>query len=115
VRKSAGNTGVPLVNDTVADTALRLALAWGEAWLQPIHSRLAALYPELGDDELDTCDAACRAVIAEAVALAAALAGQGSDAGQAREFRRRIAAAHPWITPETLAWLHSQASYYARR
>jgi hypothetical protein len=48
------------MDENILNAGLDFAMAFGEDWLQPIQTRLAAHFPSLSRAELDTYNATCR-------------------------------------------------------
>jgi hypothetical protein len=101
----------------VLNEGLDLAMAFGENWLRPIQSRLAARFPQLEKAELDAYDAACRKAMKfghEQAAGTTTEAG-GDQSEHFRLFEAAVLAKYAWVTPENLSRLFSQGCYYARK
>ena len=48
------------MDDTILNTGLSLAMAFGTDWLKPIQERLSEKYPSLSQKDLDRYDSVCR-------------------------------------------------------
>lgn len=95
----------------ILNTALRLALEWGENWLQPVQSRLAKHYPQLSPAELDsyndTVQKAMRFGWEEVENL------RKIDRAFYPQWEATVLQVYPWITEENLSHMFSQGCYYA--
>jgi hypothetical protein len=101
------------VRDDILDHGLRLALAFGPDWLQPIQERLARRFPTLSRGELDEYDARCRQVRDAAQRRLGELVATAGDLDAVREqWNAEVRAEHPWLSEETLGHLYSQGCYY---
>jgi hypothetical protein len=99
----------------ILNAGLDLSMAWGPDWLQPIQSRLAALYPALGEAELDAYEAACREAMSWGHAqVPDAWHAAGHDQAEAnRLFEQAARERYPWISDKNVSHLFSQGTYYA--
>ena len=90
-------------------------MEFGERWLEPIQSRLAAKHPELSPGELDAYDAACRKAMKFGHGLVPKCfrKAKGSQDEAARLFREAVRTRFSWISDATLKHLFSQGCYYA--
>ncbi|MGE0322007.1 MAG: hypothetical protein AB7K71_04555 [Polyangiaceae bacterium] len=99
----------------LANLALRLALEWGENWLEPIQERLAQIRPDLTPRELDGCQAHAKRVFERALRVGReALKRDGLEGSAAAdEARHALLEAFPWLDEANLSRLVSQSLYYA--
>lgn len=92
-----------------------MALEWGEQWLRPINERLAVKHPNLGAEEIEAYNKACREAMFhgfdQVVACLRAADQQESRARAA--FGSAMRARYPWMSPGNLARVYSQGCYYA--
>lgn len=100
---------------TILNAGLALAMEFGENWLQPIQSRLAAKYPDLAAAELEAYNAACQKAMKsghELVRSCMKKAGGVQQEAQ-RLFCDAITERYPWMDDANVAHLFSQGCYYA--
>lgn len=99
----------------LTNAALRLALEWGESWLEPIQGRLAQIRPDLAVEELDACEALAQHVFERALEVGRQALKRHGLAGSvaADEVRETLLAAFPWLDRANLSQLVSQSLYYA--
>jgi hypothetical protein len=104
----------------VLNTGLTLAMEFGPNWLQPIPSRLSAIFPELSSEELHACDAICRtamtdghAFIMQTLAKSAANKTPIPEQEVAAAFQQFLHEKYDWITSDNAKHLFSQGYYYA--
>jgi hypothetical protein len=92
-------------------------MEFGEQWLQPIQTRLAAKFPLLSSAERDEYNAICREAMCfghEQVVSKIPMAKD--DPGMHYDlFRAAVLAKYPWITQKNLGSLFSQGCYYAMK
>jgi hypothetical protein len=101
----------------ILNAGLDLAMAFGEDWLQPIQTRLAARFPSLSRAELDTYNATCREAMFfghEQVVMKIPEAHKDRSV-HFQLFRAAVLARFPWITAKNLSRLFSQGYYYSMK
>ena len=106
----------PIMNTTILNEGLSLAMEWGEQWLCPIQERLATAHPELSREELDRYDELCRAAMHHAHALVAKCWRSADTRDEQLVFARfaeLLGKTYPWISPENVSRAWSQGMYYA--
>ena len=97
----------------ILNDGLRLAMAWGKHWMQPIQSRLAKVYPDLSSGELDHYNAVCVAAMKfghDTVYEMAKIAGKSTSKS---EFETQFKGKYPWVNDKNLGHCFSQGMYYA--
>jgi hypothetical protein len=104
------------VNRKILNTGLDLAMEFGEQWLQPIQTRLAAKFPSLSGANLDAYDSACREAMRFGHQQVVLTIRKSKDrrAHYAR-FRTAVLAKYPWMTEKNLGRLFSQGCYYSMK
>ncbi|GEM_PF-5709678 len=94
---------------------LRLALSFGEDWLQPIQGRLAVLFPQLSVAQLETISEVCQEVKQFSESWLQKEAGKHSEEVYAQAWRAAMMTYFPWLSEQELGHLFSQGVYYARK
>jgi len=94
----------------ILNTALDMALEWGENFHKPIQERLQQAYPHLSQAEADAFDSLCREIIQFAFqqverAYVNEITGE--------EATTNITSRYPLLSAESLARMWSQGQYYA--
>jgi hypothetical protein len=99
----------------VLNAGLKLAMAFGEYWLQPIQSRLAGTFPELSRAELDEYDSLCREAMnfGHAQVPSSWRSAGGSQREAFRLFREIVLRRYGWVSDDNLSHLFAQGCYYA--
>ena len=106
--------------DKILNKGLEFALEFGPSWLQPIQSRLSAIFPELRPDELDKYDSVCRAAMRKGHDYVYKALEAATD--EKRKIKQTEIAnplvsflhqEYPWIDSENLKRILSQGFYYA--
>lgn len=112
------------MNDAILNQGLKLALAWGVDWLQPIQERLAALHPELSKEELEDYNNICREAMfagfklvetgftEESATVRRKNQSDSSDAVVNSAFKAQMLKQYPWVNDDNLSRLFSQGMYY---
>jgi hypothetical protein len=96
------------MNKRIANSALRLAMEWGAAFMKPTQPRMKAKHPKLTSTELDEYDAMARA----AMTLAHGHVYDQPD-GDYEQYVAAVRGQFAWVSDDNLARLHSQGVYYA--
>ena len=106
------------------NVGLRIAMEWGEDWLQPIQERVGTRFPKLDEATLDECNEICQAGMRTGNELAVeCMRGIGLSDKLSREkgheiqsrFSSEMRAQFPWIDDDNLGRLYSQGCYYAMK
>ncbi len=127
------NTVLRMKNE-ILNTGLKLAMEFGENWLQPIQDRLSKEYPELTRKELNEYNQICQHVMKFGHTLAVeAKTGNRinnpifekdkKDQEKAElefkkrrnEFPSKVREKYEWVDDENLSKLFSQGCYYAMK
>ncbi len=103
------------MNAIILNDGLKLAMEWGEEWLQPIQERLGRSHPALDRKELDRYDKTCRAAMQRGHRLVPLCWRRpGTDETTAlAAFIEQMRKEYEWISDENLNRLYSQGMYYA--
>jgi hypothetical protein len=98
------------MNKRTANTALRLAMAWGADFMKPTQARMKAKHPKLSKRELDEYDALAQA----AMTLAHQHVYDQPD-GNYEQYAAVVRGQFAWVSDDNLGRLHSQGVYYAHK
>lgn len=99
----------------ILNVGLALAMEWGENWLCPIQTRLAAQFPALTAQELDEYNTRCREAMFFGFKLVLPFVKRDGLNVKYREWEAAYLQAYPWANTANLGQLFSQAMYYSRK
>ena len=105
------------MDTAVLNKGLAFAMEFGANWLKPIQERLAKLYPQLSQPELDEYERICReAMTFGHTQLVSCWRDAGANQMEALLYLRRdVLARFPWVSDINLDRLFSQGCYYAHK
>jgi hypothetical protein len=99
--------------EEILNTGLSLAMEFGENWLKPIQSRLAALEPNLRPAELEEYNSICQAAMKSSNGWIYSTAEKSGQEPDRKVWEAEVLSSHPWINKDNLDRLFSQGVYYA--
>src|SRR5690349_17238886 len=99
--------------DRILNVGLRLAMEFGEHWLQPIQPRLSKRYPDLSTDELEEYNRICQGAMRLGHDYIYKFAEENRTEPSADDFKTAISSRYPWVNRANLSRLRSQGHYYA--
>ena len=99
--------------ERVLNVGLRLAMEFGENWLQPIQGRLSNRYPDLSADELAEYNRICQEAMRFGHDYVIRFAEENDSGPSFSEFKAAIYSKYPWVSRAKLSRLRSQGHYYA--
>lgn len=88
-------------------------MEFGFNWLQPVQSRLAKLYPELSETELENYNLQCKTAMTRGHEQVYALAEQSGKDASFDIFAANYSTSYPWVNDKNLKHIFSQGMYYA--
>ena len=98
------------MDNTIANTALQLAMEWGDYFMKPTQPRMQALHPALTKKQLDEYDAIAR----EAMTFGHRYTYDQPD-GAYDQYVAAVRHQFAWVSDDNLARLYSQGIYYAHK
>ena len=106
--------------DRIRNSGLKLALRWGDEWMQPIQERLKQKFPNLTSSELDEHDLLCTQArnhgqnyIFDTLRKATDDGIQLSEKAFKKQFKDFVKNTYPWVNNSNLNSIFSQGMYYA--
>ena len=99
--------------EALLNQGLRLAMEFGQNWLQPIQARLSLLHPELKPTELDRLNEICRSAMMHGHKVTYEQSAKLGKAVSIQTVAPVVRAKYSWINEENMGRLFSQGMYHA--
>jgi len=97
----------------ILNFGLKLAMSFGKDWLKPIQPRLAKIYPDLTETELNIVNARCQEAMKFGHDTVYSMAEVKGKETNKEDFVRLFKGKYPWVNSANTNGVFSQGMYYA--
>lgn len=113
LRRALGAAAATSPRDALLNEGLKLAMEWGQDFLEPVQGRLGARHPDLSGDQLDELNATCQAAMKFGHDFVYGLAQKSGGNTRYADFEPAMKARYPWVDAKNVGRLFNQGMYYA--
>ena len=105
----------PYDTNEVLNHGLKLAMAFGKEWMQPIQTRLVKKYPELTKEEQDEYNSICQKAMRYGHDKMYSFAENERKNVSQEEFNKYLLKEFSWVNDKIIKDVYNQGLYYVHK